>query len=106
MSASYEEEAGKLKARCMELQDMLDSYSRQSMSSQDFAELVAGYTDITSLNAELLNTLIDKIIIHEKEVVDGETFMRVEIYYRFIGKVGGESGDDLKAKKPDYGKKR
>ena len=106
MSASYEEEAGKLKARCMELQDMLDSYSKQSVSSQEFAELVAEYTDITSLNAELLNTLIDKIIIHEKEVVDGETFMRVEIYYRFIGKVGGERGDDLKAKKPDYVKKR
>ena len=28
--------------------------------------------------------------MHEKEVIDGETVMRIDIYYRFIGKVSSE----------------
>ena len=37
--------------------------------------------------------------MHEKEVIDGETVMRIDIYYRFIGKVGNEDGISLKTKK-------
>ena len=55
------------------------------------------YTDITELTPELLHTLVEKIVVHEKEVVDGQIVMRVDIYYRFIGKVGAENGDNLKA---------
>ena len=27
-------------------------------------------------------------VIYEKEVINGETVMQIDIYYRFIGKVG------------------
>ncbi len=36
---------------------------------------------------------------HEKEVVDGKIIMRVDIYYRFIGKVGDKDGEALQAPK-------
>ena len=106
LSASYEEESKKLKDRYTELQDRIASYGKQSKSSGEFAPLVAGYTDITELTEELLNTLVEKIVLHEKEDVDGECLMRVEIYYRFIGSVGGSSGDDLMAKNTIGGAKR
>ena len=48
--------------------------------------MVAPYANITELDEELVHTLIEKIIVHEKEIIDGETVMRIEIYYRFIGK--------------------
>ena len=57
------------------------------------------YTDITEVTEELLHTLVDKIVVHEKEVIDGEIIMRVDIYYRFIGKVGDAEGEALKAPK-------
>ena len=106
LSASYEDESKKLKDRYSELQDRIASYGKQSKSSGEFAELVARYTDITELTEELLNTLVEKIVLHEKEDVDGECLMRVEIYYRFIGSVGGSSGDDLMAKNTIGGAKR
>ena len=53
---------------------------------ENFTNLVAPYADITELDEELVHTLIEKIIVHEKEIIDGETVMRIEIYYRFIGK--------------------
>ena len=92
LSASYEDESKKLKERYMELQNRIASYGRQSKSSEEFAELVSRYTDITELSEELLNTLVEKIAVHEREIVDGEALMRVDIYYRFVGSIGGDEG--------------
>ena len=52
---------------------------------------------ITELDEELLHTLIDKIVVHEKELDDDGVvvMMKVDIYYRFIGKVGNMNGEDL-----------
>ena len=42
----------------------------------------------TELTAELLNTLIEKIVIHEAtKGADGMRDQEIEIYYRFIGKI-------------------
>ena len=98
LSASYEDESKKLKERCMELQSRISSYGKQSKSSGEFAELVSRYTDITELSEELLNTLVEKIAVHEREIVDGEALMRVDIYYRFIGSIGEEDGTYLTVK--------
>ena len=49
------------------------------------------------MTAELLHTLVEKIVAHEKEVVDGQIIMQVDIYYRFIGKVGDKNGEALQA---------
>ena len=65
-------------------------YAQQSRDAKEFAALVEQYTNITELTEELLHTLIEKVVVHEKEVIDGETMMRIDIYYRFIGKVGSE----------------
>ena len=86
--------------RCYyELQTLLDTYSKQTDDIRRFAKLVEAYTDITEVTEELLHTLVDKIVVHEKEVVDSEIIMRVDIYYRFIGKVGDAEGEALKAPK-------
>ena len=106
LSASYEEEAKKLKERYLELQSRIASYGENSKSSVDFAELIARYSDITELTEELLNTLVEKIVVHEREDVDGEYLMRVEIYYRFIGSVGGERGDVLRTRNTIKGAER
>ena len=82
-----------------ELQGLLDGFKKQNRDARKFAELVEAYTDITEVTEELLHTLVDKIVVHEKEVINGEIIMRVDIYYRFIGKVGDQDGEALKAPK-------
>ena len=99
MSADYEAEAERLKARYDALQDSLDEFGEQSRDAKAFASLVEQYADITELTMELLHTLIDRVVVYEKEVVDGEVIMRVDIYYRFIGRVGDMEGKDLKAER-------
>ena len=44
------------------------------------------------MDAAILNELIDKIVVHHKEQAeDGRTFQQIEIYYRFVGKLGTEN---------------
>ncbi len=45
------------------------------------------YSNVEKLTTELLHEFIDKIIVHHKEKVFGETIQRVEIYYKMIGQV-------------------
>ena len=45
------------------------------------------YSSGEELTTELLHEFIDKIIVHHKEKVFGETIQRVEIYYKMIGQV-------------------
>lgn len=86
LSAKYEAETKELKTRATEIQALLTEATTKTQGIQDFTNLVAPYADITELDEELVHTLIEKIIVHEKEIIDGETVMRIEIYYRFIGK--------------------
>lgn len=87
LSAKYEAETKNLKARTAEIQTQLAESASKTQNSRDFAALVAPYADITELDEELVHTLIEKIVIHEKEILGGQPVMRIEIYYRFIGKV-------------------
>lgn len=87
LSAKYEAETKNLKARIAEIQTQLAESASKTQNSKDFAALVAPYADITELDEELVHTLIEKIVIHEKEILDGQPVMRIGIYYRFIGKV-------------------
>ncbi len=96
-----------LKTHYTEIQTQLSAYVRKARSAKEFADLVERYTNITEVTAELLHTLVEKIVVHEKEVVDGQIIMRVDIHYRFIGKVGsmdGETTDSIsdKAMRREY----
>ena len=55
------------------------------MNAQIFSDLIEKYADLQELNARILNKLIERIVIHEKEIINGEKFQTVEIYYKFVG---------------------
>ena len=88
MSQNLEAENVELKKRSAELENALTDYDKKSSNVDSFAKLIQEYIDITELDAELIHTLIEKIVVHEKEEVDGETVREIDIYYRFIGNVG------------------
>ena len=50
--------------------------------------LIRKYTEINELNMQMLNELIEKIVVYEKEDnPDGSKSQRVDIHYKFIGYV-------------------
>ena len=39
------------------------------MNAQIFSDLIEKYADLQELNARILNKLIERIVIHEKEII-------------------------------------
>ena len=59
-----------------------------TLTKEDFETAIRQYSEITELDAPLLNTLIEKILVHEgKRGPDGIREQEVEIFYRFAGKI-------------------
>ena len=92
MSQSYELEQVESKKALPILKSKIDELKRQSDCADNFINVIKKYTIIDKLDAAILNELIDKIVVHHKEQAeDGRTFQQIEIYYRFVGKLGTEN---------------
>ena len=52
-----------------------------------FMNNISKYAKIKSLNRYILNQVIDKIYVYEKEEIDGQISQKVEIHYGCIGKL-------------------
>lgn len=85
MNSNYENEYNELKERQNVLTQQIENIETTECNAETFTNLIEKYLNITELNARILNELIEKIVVHEKEIIDGEKYQAVEIYYKFIG---------------------
>lgn len=92
MSQSYESEQAEIRRLLPELKSQINELKKQSDCADNFINVIKKYTIIDKLDASIMNELIDKIVVHHKEQAeDGRTFQQIEIYYRFVGKLGTEN---------------
>ena len=87
MTKTFEEEQAELKKSIPELTYEITTLKARSDAADKFTKVIDSYTDIKELNADILNELIDKIVVHHKEKLYGKTYQQVEIYYRFVGEL-------------------
>ncbi|MBD5085517.1 MAG: recombinase family protein [Clostridiales bacterium] len=88
MAPNYEREQAVLKAQRETLAAEIAQGEEIYDNIEQFLPIIWKYTDITELNAHILNELIEKIVVHEKVVTpDGVKSQQVDIYYKFIGYV-------------------
>lgn len=80
MSKGYIDEQKQLKSDLAVLEEALYGKKQMLSSMRQFADLVERYTDIRDVSSELLHTLIDRIVVHEKEMEGDEIIMRVDVY--------------------------
>lgn len=85
MNTNYENEYNELKERQNVLTQQIENIETTECNAETFTNLIEKYLNITELNARILNELIDKIVVHEKEIINGEKYQMVEIYYKFVG---------------------
>lgn len=87
MNSNYENEYNELKERQNVLTIQIENIETTECNAETFTNLIEKYLNITELNARILNELIEKIVVHEKEIINGEKYQMVEIYYKFVGLV-------------------
>ena len=88
LSQKYQSEQQALTEQIELLKAQLTVQEQSTADAEKWVKLIRQYTNPTELTAELLNTLIEKILVHEAvKQPDGTREQEVEIFYRFVGKI-------------------
>jgi DNA invertase Pin-like site-specific DNA recombinase len=83
MMLKTQSEQDTLKEQLAEYENYLSGESKETNDEKIWTELIKQYADITELDAETLNRLIKKIVVHEEIGVDGRRGISLEIHYNF-----------------------
>lgn len=88
LSEKYQNEQKELETKIRQLHETMEAAVQTAADAEKWIALMKQYVNPVELTAELLNTLIEKITVHEAvKSEDGSREQEVEIYYRFIGKI-------------------
>jgi site-specific DNA recombinase len=88
LSEKYQNEQKELEAKIRQFHETMEAAVQTATDAEKWIALMKQYVNPVELTAELLNTLIEKITVHEAvKGEDGSREQEVEIYYRFIGKI-------------------
>lgn len=85
LSSVYEKEQAELKAILVRDEAALSDYNTDSSNIERFMALARKYRDVVELTAPVINSFIDKIIVHAPKKINGERCMQIEIIFHFIG---------------------
>lgn len=88
LSAKYQDEQAQLDEQLNGLKAKLNETRQTSTDAEKWISYIRETAYPTELTAPLLNTLIEKIVVHDAvKMEDGTKEQEIEIYYRFIGKI-------------------
>lgn len=85
LSFNYDKEQQELKIKIEQLSKDIENTEKKDTDITQFISNVKKYTEITELTPEILNELIEKIIIHQTEKINGKKVQEIDIYYRGVG---------------------
>ena len=72
MTDSYEAEQKGLESRIAELKVYISAEKDNTQNTAQFLKLVRKHTDIHELTAEIIREFVEKIYVHNKEIVNGK----------------------------------
>ena len=85
LSFNYDKEQQELKNKIEQLSKDIENTEKKDTDITQFISNVKKYTEIDHLTSEILNELIEKIVIHQQEKIDGKKTQEIDIYYRGVG---------------------
>ena len=87
MSENYESEQETLTNKVHMLKAEIEKNKSKTNDIAQFVSLVDKYSNFEELTPEILHAFIDKVLIYEKQKVDGHIRHTIEIIYNFVGAV-------------------
>ena len=88
LTAKYQHEQDEIQEQIDLLNRVLKEEKEDVNNKEKWIALIKQYTAPKELTAPMLNSLIEKIVVHEAiKTDDGMKEQEVEIFYRFIGKI-------------------
>ena len=87
MSAHYEQEQDANEEKLSELERQHKAKSVAVTNAEQFTESLAQCAGMKKLAATVLNTLIEKIEVHNPIMVNGVREQKLTVYYKFVGQI-------------------
>ena len=91
----FEAEKEQVESELKAAEEVLEEEKSQLDNIEHFTEVILNYADLKELTAPILNELIDRIEVGQKEVIDGEKTQSIRIIYKQIGYVEMFSPNEL-----------
>ena len=85
LSFNYDKEQQELKIKIEQLSKYIENTEKKDTDITQFISNVKKYTEITEITPEILNELIEKILVHQTEKIDGKKVQEIDIHYRGVG---------------------
>ena len=87
VSQNYTKEQKALKEKIKSLNEQMKEANKQENGIDSFVDLIEQCCEIKELNAFVVNTLIDRVIVSEPKEINGEVCQHIKIIYNFIGEL-------------------
>lgn len=87
MSAHYEQEQDANEEKLSELERQHKAKSVAVTNAEQFTESLAQCAGMRKLTTTVLNTLIEKIEVHNPVMVNGVKEQKLTVYYKFVGQI-------------------
>ena len=85
LSSTYEKEQAQLKDKLAKTEEALASYHADTANIDAFMQLARQYRDTEELTASVINSFIDRVVVHAPQKVNGQRCVQIEVIFRFIG---------------------
>ncbi len=85
MLSDYEAEQAALEEAILQNQQSLDAFQADAEKVDQFLKIAKKYTDFSVLTTPMIQSFIDKIVVHAPQKIDGERTQEVEIFLNYIG---------------------
>lgn len=87
MLHSFEDELDDLTKSISKDQQELDRISSETVNAEKFLELAKKYTDFSELTPAMINSFVEKILVHQAHGKGASRTQEIEIFFNFIGKI-------------------
>ncbi len=84
LSNGYQKEKEELLNKISKLNEEVLKQKDFERKVKDFTSIIEKYHNLEQLDAIILNELIHKIIIYERDIIDGKRVQKIEIQYKFM----------------------
>ena len=87
LSAQYETEQTEIQQLSAALEQEISRGTEQVADVGHFLQLAEKYSNLQELDAATVNELIQKIVVHSPEKINGKKHVTIEIYFTYVGTV-------------------
>lgn len=85
MAEKYSRESEQLQQEIDRIESRFREAEEKEINTELFIGIIRNYSNIRKLTPQILSDLIDKIVVGERQMVDGVWEQQFDIYYRFVG---------------------